>query len=1596
MAKQINTEANYDLVEETKSFSLLRTNPKLTSNVKLVVESEGDIYLSSIKASRTLTQAEFQKYPISDSGEFSRDVASFYGKLPKDERYRVGREVSDLIVSDNYANQFENMYSYGASFNFTKVYDEQYRIFAPIWLEKKIPENFVIYRIKDVDYEKSYDDNDEGQNYRIMEMLSKATIVKTFDMSIDSRIGTYLNSHINDALIPDSHLSFNFEIEEPTYFNGIDVMTGGFVNKSDYIDDDYIKEDLPEILANNTLTTSFERNGIISANIINLEFLFDDKEADDYNIYRYFGVYADSHLECSFISNEINSKGTITIDPESVEDENGEPIDPIDIYNYIPSESDLSVPSLSWVKDNSNNFHHIKNFINPSKTKNQVRTSFSGDALAFKEFVKTPYNIDVISKDVPLIGFISLEFIKKPSHNDKLFIGNLSEISIERFNLGDFLLIADETLPIGTISGNKYSCKGNLSQIASALAAAIRNGEIIQYSAKSIKTTVIIDDYAQGRNRNKTIFGIHVGNPHVFLNVSNSKTANIVFEKAYNLVANTLLTNVQFPHGSGITGNLSIDPRDYETYTMKGGSSIGQGVIVPSGSIGFISIGDYIKSKNKNSYCKVVEIVKDPYSENHRVIFDKPMNFSGDNTLPTYSVYRTKLGRFSAYDFKDFDFDFYDKTNSDISHLNGEIQNYANDQKSFLVSSASSITIINDSGVYITQFNGMDVRDFLEVGDYILGEDSLGIDNWIKITKIVYDKTYNSTRIYSNDEPIAGEGTTIVPGLEDSFIYQSSVKEDFFSTLYPIVLEDDTDKDVADSLIYSEYDRLSENELKETSINSRVLPTICKFALKNGTNARNLPYILNVNEAFGTNNLSPDISIFSERDPSKLNMEYFHIWNIPTYLREKENIIKFKDYVNPGINAGQSYDTISSLFKDTSFDYFSSYLNYTGAEVEYFSGDVEWVNAQTRKMYTTFEGGNEFNFTSTVFRGLRYVYKERKEFDLDNPVSFKSSSSVEGYKFATVLFYSNNMANNKASIEVIKNDKFKTIIIFVHVQIVPNDIEFLDRYNVYSLEDVTDQSTIQNSKIRGFLDFGIGSAWDGTSGILLSSSIQSVGDDSARFFTDMFKIEEEYSYVLFEHVGLMYALEIISAVDEKNILVKGVPQLWDSTSGKVLTGTGLTSSLSSAIPNDIPLTYYQGGKNSWSNVLEGIASFGFASDINANENVTYTTILEDGNVDNNKFTIEIEDGTEFIKTSILDIELDEIRPKAFKLNNNEIGKELVAREDGGYFTNLRRMNGKYNPMFKEIVTFTNLFRNNKMIDPTVLLDPLSDGIQIIEEAKYKRTREYNTAFSSYLKTGSDYGILKNFFYHKINEKGNSVIKLSKETDKLPLYPHIGEIAIEKRDLNLFKSKYAKDYYIRSLEGGGSENVHGTLSPIEERSFFASTIMKVKDIYDITSYSNTSTNSLRDLDSIRYSEKAKQSAYIYEDSQKIYIDFYIIDSVINELKEDNISAHYSNYVNVANSYGDKTTIEDDVNEYIKENIIPRFIIDGILVYGLQTNESVTELNSVIDPVNIMEGGYLPLTNFEIRRFAEKPLNFRLIYNKKPGYNYKLRVHTKIQA
>ena len=1605
MAKIINNNVEGSSHKD-KSFALLRTNPKLTSNVKLITDNEGDIYLSSIKANRTLSQSEYQKYPISSSGEYCRDVAQFYGRLSKDERYQIGREFTDLGISSDYSAQYENLYNYGASFNYTKVYDEQYRIFAPIWLEESVPEKFIIYRVKDVDFKEQILEGAASQNSRIQEMLSNATLIKSYDMTNNSKLGRYLNSHLADPLIPTSHIDFNFELDDPTSFNGIDVMLGGFVEKSDYIDDDYIKEDLPEILANNTLTTSFERNGIVSHNIINLEFLFDDNEADDYNVYRYFGIFVDEHQEGTVIVNSVNSIGHLNIDISNSSS---------DDLDRLPSVREYTQPILGWVKDINNKYHNILNRFRKTRiAKNQILTSYNGDSSIFVNKNQTEFNTPVISK-TPFNGFIVLDIINQPSDNDKIFLGDLLEISIENFNLGDFVLIADNSLPIGTFQENRYSALGNTSQVASALAAAIRNAEVIPYQATSIKNRVIIDDYSQGRNKNTTVFGINSSNPYPFISMQSSTDANLSFSSKYNDFISD---------GGTVTGGLQLG--DYEIYTMIGGCSVNQGVLVSPNEIGNLQVGYFVKELNKDNYVRIIEIIKDPYSENFRVIFQKPIVFSMDNVITSYETYDTPFGKFSAYDFKDFNFDFYDTSNSKIDFLVLESMQYKNDESSFGVSSASSITVydaVGDGGSAgpaaggvdpFILINNLNVSEFIKKGDFVKIDvvGNVGDQEWTEIKDVIWLSGYFVTKIvtktiasasYNMDNSNNYEDFIFKPGVENTGVFK-------FKSLSNVTRDDVIEDDSIDIEITNEYDRLKENSLKETSINSRVVPTICKFNLKDSTNSRNLPYILNTNEAFGVNNLSADITKFSERSSDKLNMEHFYIHNIPQYLLEANSIPLLMDYVYTGEKT--EYSELVANVKSVEFDYFSTILNYTGAHElntisePYIPGD--WINSIPHEMYTKMQGGDSINFPSTVFKGLRYIYKDRSEFLSTMPVSFKSSSDVNDFNVATILSYTSNddIDNTSVDIEVIRNNKFKTISILIDLQIPENDILEIDRYLLYNVDDITTGGVVLDSNVRGFLEFGNVTIWD-TAGdpdstTTVEASVQSVGENTPKFTQDIFKIDEQYSYLLFDANGTTYALKVVSVIDDSKIIVKGVPYKWIAVDGGYEQDINEPYTNPSAIPNIMELKYYNGGKKAWDNVLQDISSFGFADRINSNRDITYTTILENGEVESGKFCLEIQSGVEFVKTSILDIEIDDDKPKAFKLNNDEIGYNLVAREDGGYYTTLKRMNGSYDPLFKDVVTFSSPYGNYKFIDDN---DSLNEE-QTNRFKKYNRLIGVNCMFNSNLGVDENYGIINNFFFHKVNELGGEVVKLSQESDKLPLYPLIGEIAIDKKDLNLFKSKYSRDYYTRSYGANKSEEVHGTLSPIEERSFFASTIMKVKNEYDITSYNLNRMKSLRHLDIIRYDEKENDGAYIFEDSQKIYIDFYIANSIVEKLKLENITSYYSKYATSEYSYGDKTTLEDDSTVYIEENIIPRFIIDQIRVYGTEIagylpNDNIdqskySELKSITDIEDITSDGFFELTNFEIRSFAEKPLNFRLIYNKKPGYRYNLRVHSKIIA
>ena len=1574
MAINFNIENNNI---DGKSFALLRTNPKLTSNVKLIADSSGEIFLGSFKSNKTLSQVAYQRYALDANGAYSNDVAKFYKGLSNSDKFYVWRKSSDVTPNADYEYQYEDQYNFGASFNATKLYDEQYRILAPIWLDKKVPQKFVVYRIEDVNYKSNYTEDVAGQNSRILELLNKAVIVKTYDLTKNSKLGKYLHNHAFNKLIPKAPINFNFAIDGGTEFMGIDTVKGGFASKKEFLSKDYIQNDLPEIFANELISSGFERHGIISANLINMEFMFDDPTATNYNIYRYFGVYVNEHEEGEFKANHITPTGLISVDVDSIKinyDLTGTGLQPVDM---LPSVADLEHPILSYVKT-GDKYHHISNGTGLLPNA-RIKINFDSMPL-FTGYTPTTNLIQVLPKKSSNRGFIKLTLTDVPAHNDRFFIGDKTEIEVSNYNLYDYTCVADSSLPAGIATGNRFSNQGGLEQIAYAIGKVIKLYKVYTYG-----TSIVIEDYAPGDSRKRMALGILVNNLSSFFNVEVGNLNNIG------------LVDSIVPVGVPTTFS------DWNIWNATGGSKEGAAFLVDEAELGDVKIGEYVKTIGLNKFTRILDIIQDHFdSTKYRVIIKDPAQISFDNTIQPYTLNTPRFGKFSAYELKDFDFDFYSTYNSDLGELSYE--SFTDYQVPLAGATQTEIyinTLLNVPFKYQLRIYGLDVSDQISVGDFIpANEDGV----YVKILRVDFIQSSGITYIYTDAPVNSGYGSNPAPA---SITIYSGVQ---FKTLTPVLEAETTKDEPLEIEINSEYDRLYENSLKETALKSRVVPTIMKFALKNATNARNKAYILNVSEAFGEDNLSPNILQEAGRNPENFNMEHFHINFIPNTFYNDNYITGLTSYLDFN-NLDGSGDGISEAkLKSTDVDYFSLYFKWNGA---YNQVTDTWVDDKLNDMFTKFDSGSSELEPSTVFRGLRYIYKKRKEYTKSTPTEFIKTPEVSDYKFGVVLNYTTSPSSNSIDYKVIKNDVFKFICVYINLSVVFNKIATtgLTRSLMYDLEDITNASgAIYNTKIPFNLDLSL-TDWDnpstdsqGNQYYSVFASQFAVANNTARFTEHVTKISnDDYSWIFFAGgQSDKYAMKVTRVISDTEIAVQGRPIGFDDEpsypffGGEPQYGSGGASNsvLSSLAPNT-EFYYWRGGEYGWKNLLEEIVSYKFAQRFNQFGNIEYVTVTKDGELAN-QYVLEIQDGVDFIKPSILTTKADGDRPKSYKLTPGEIGRVITTREDSGYFTLLRRMNGDYLPLFKDVVTFSNIYNDQSIYIPTV-------GSNVIAPSNYRNNlifskfRNLGIAFSSFKQVEQDYGYIKNAFFHKVNdENSKNLLKLSDTSDKLPLYPIIGEIAIDKKDINVFKSKYSKDYFTKSISGGKSELVHGTLTPVEIKSFMVSTIMKVKDTYDLTNFRATKEVSNYELDSIRFNNLNTTGIHWIETESEIIADFYLPKAIYNELLEDKIYQSFSKYVSPEFSYADKTTLNDDLEKYVYANIVNRFIVDSVSIYGISGKNMESDFVMVNDPSELLTDGYLVQTNFDIQGYQNDALSFRLIYNKKIGYGYKLKVHIKIQA
>lgn len=278
-----------------KSFSLIKTNVGLTSNIKIVVDSNYNLYMDSIESDKILSDNKFKKVKFAKENTIDEIIPHFYKGLESEIAFAVKDDNDSNIMFTNFDKQIDDIYISGAQdITNNKYYEEDYEYFAPLYVSKSgLPKYFVIFRMDGSGLEKIDKNNFNTQ------ILNKFKCIKIFDLTSKTALGEWLNkSYINNTQFPISGFEIDFRNNEFSNWCGIDLLNGGFTKRSYYFSDvlefENTFNDFEKFVYD-----GFRKNKIVYPNILNLNFLFNDTPATptslrSWSINRYNGFYLEN------------------------------------------------------------------------------------------------------------------------------------------------------------------------------------------------------------------------------------------------------------------------------------------------------------------------------------------------------------------------------------------------------------------------------------------------------------------------------------------------------------------------------------------------------------------------------------------------------------------------------------------------------------------------------------------------------------------------------------------------------------------------------------------------------------------------------------------------------------------------------------------------------------------------------------------------------------------------------------------------------------------------------------------------------------------------------------------------------------------------------------------------------------------------------------------------------------------------------------------------------------------------------------------------------------------------------------------------------
>jgi hypothetical protein len=991
------------------SFGLLRTNPKLTTNIKIIADSKNKVYLESIDADPLLSKSIYKGFNVT-GGSYSRDLKRFYNQgsiLPKSISYTLFEEDDSRDIKNRYFTQYDFTYAMGMQPKNSRLYSEEFSLFFPLWIEKdNIPDYFLIFKLEGPSTFNANDpsivtpgtnlDTDSSLNDLIVDpslffenYLKGAKIIKTFDLSYKTEIGSYIRRHAEDPLFPESSIFVSFDKDTLSYWQGISYDQGGFCKKAKNIYTDYVLVDKTLTENDDFITMGFQDNSIVHPNILNLEFLFDDIEQENYKFNRYFGLYVSEAELGKFIidgnrlfeDKDNESQQT----PRPIRNDIGYPnttitqiqsnINGVKVYPRVSLVGPSSIlpysgrlitypetqnPRIPYIKDTSNNIRSINAITDWSSTF-YIQSGTTAPSTPFidtnylrlkdtkvdwKNFsgLEAPFNyIDSISTSLKGKASFSFKVTGNINPGDEIRIKNTDWTnSIEYANIDNHTLRADSSIAAGNNIGLSFSTNGTKSDIAKAIVKSIKyiqevNIEYQVFNAISKNNEVIVYILTESENWNKLKYSLY----------STSSIFPFTMPEGYTTVQqqNYLPSPVSL---SSIIPGSSV----YNYHFVGANTNPSSRIIVKRNKI------FEFRSNIEPIYVKTLTGFSE--STQFSLYLDKPIkNLSGDiidfadydkyfvielndtkqsfdiNSSKKVGVYKTKKntnGYLSIFPIKDFDFDF-----NDISYSNDADSSYTN-----LFSWYQGNT--GPSGqIPVFSWNNLSATGQNFINSILGPTSSFSI----------------------------GGGFQRLNGMINDY--------------------DDTNEDVI-----NEYDRLKENVLPELALSSKVVPFINKWVYDNDcVDVRENGYRLNTNQSFGFSNFSPSFDEFT-KNSKFFTHEWYYLQKYPPYMTFQEKVNSFS-YFDENINlplmpipgSTGSTSIYSSLVSATgpsanllsiNEDYFLSYFT---------KETVDGLPIPRSYKYSIFAYGDSIRFSETLFRGAKIIVKDRSEY---SPINFNTES----------------------------------------------------------------------------------------------------------------------------------------------------------------------------------------------------------------------------------------------------------------------------------------------------------------------------------------------------------------------------------------------------------------------------------------------------------------------------------------------------------------------------------------------------------------------------------------------------------------------------